>query len=226
MKAILFDCDGTLADSFGIIVGTMRIVFERAGRKVPNDEAIHGVIGLSLETAIHRLAPDMSAAEAASLATIYRTTFHELRNDPAMAEELFEGVDRMLRRLAARDDLVLGIVTGKSQRGVRLIVERHRLEGLFEVVRTADDCPSKPDPAMVLECCAELGVPPQHTVVVGDSVFDMRMAIAAGAAAFGVTWGAAASADLKAAGAGQIFETVSALSEALDLWAGQTMVRA
>lgn len=224
MKAILFDCDGTLADSFGIIVGTMRRVFERAGLPIPSDEAVHGVIGLSLETAIHRLTPATDGERLAELTDLYRSTFHEMRNDPAMDETLFDGVRPMLARLKGRPGMVLGMVTGKSRRGVRIIVERHDLGAIFQVVRTADDCPSKPDPAMVLECCRETGVDPRDCVVVGDSVYDMAMGVAAGATAFGVSWGAAGAPALEAAGASRVFDDVGSLCGALEEWIGEPRV--
>lgn len=215
MRAILFDLDGTLADSFHLIVGTMRRVFEEAGLPRPDDRDVEGVIGLSLPTAIHRLTPATSDDELARLVDLYRTTFHQIRNDPAMEERLFPGVEEMLRTLAARETLRLGIVTGKSRRGVRIVTQKHGIDGLFQAVRTADDCPSKPDPSMVLECCAELGVQPAEAIVVGDSVYDMQMAGAAGAEALGVAWGAGSPEALLEAGAGRVVPNVAALLEAL-----------
>ena len=221
MRAILFDCDGTLADSFGIIVGTMRETFRRAGLPVPDETAVHGVIGLSLDLAIHRLTPTTSEADLPALVEAYRGVFHELRNDPSLEEALFPGIEPLLRRLAAREDILLGMVTGKSRRGVRIIVEKHGLEGVFRAVRTADDCPSKPHPAMVLECCAELGVDSAKTIVVGDAIFDMAMAVAAGARALGVSWGASSPDALTAAGAERVVADAGELSAALDDWMGE-----
>ncbi len=218
MKAILFDCDGTLADSFGLICGTMRRCFAMAGLPEPDDAATSGVIGLSLDLAIHRLAPTVPADQLPALVETYRQAFHQIRAEGTYPEALFPGIEPMLRRLAARDDVLLGMVTGKSRRGVRNVVETHALEGVFLAVRTADDCPSKPHPAMVLECCDVLGVRPADALVVGDAIYDMQMAVAAGAVGWGVAWGAQPPEALKLAGASGVSTTVTELDAALDRW--------
>jgi phosphoglycolate phosphatase len=121
----------------------------------------------------------------------------------------------MLEDMRRRDDLVLGMVTGKSRRGVRSIVETHGFDGVFMTVRTADDCPSKPHPAMVLECCAETGIEPGETVVIGDTVYDIDMARSAGARAIGVSWGNHDAERLKAAGADRLARTPGELAALL-----------
>lgn len=223
MRAILFDCDGTIADSFGIIVGTMRKTFEAAGLAVPADADIRGIIGLSLDVAIQRLAPSVKPGAIASLVGLYKETFHRQRNELALREALFPGAETLLRQLAARDDVFVGMVTGKSRRGVAAIIQAHGLEGIFQAVRTADDCPSKPHPAMVLECCSDLHVAPENAIVVGDSVFDIQMAVAARADAIGVTWGAASAGDLAASGASLVVSTMDALTVALEERLGQRL---
>jgi len=218
MRLVLFDCDGTLADSFGLIIETMRRCFATAGLPVPDDDAVRGIIGISLDLAIHRLAPTLTADELPGVVEIYRTEFHLARAEAAHTERLFPGAEALLRKLAARNDVTLGMVTGKSRRGVRLVVEAHGLEGLFQTVRTADDCASKPHPAMVLESCAEAGIDPARTIVVGDAVYDMRMAKAAGAAAIGVTWGALDAAALEQTGANRVASTMDELERLLLDW--------
>ncbi len=104
-------------------------------------------------------------------------------------EPLYPGAADAVAALARRDDIVLGIATGKSQRGVRAVLARHGLLEHFITIKTADDAPSKPDPGMVLHAMSEAGVAADDTVVVGDTVYDIAMARAAGAAAIGVTWG-------------------------------------
>lgn len=224
MRLILFDCDGTLADSFGMICATMRRAFAVHGLPEPADEATRAIIGLSLEEAMRRLHPTADGLVHAALAAGYREVFHRARADPGFRETLFEGIKPLLASLAARDDVLLGVVTGKSRRGVVSIVDAHGLHGHFLAVRTADDCPSKPHPAMVLECCAELGVEPAETIVVGDAVYDMAMARAAGAEAIGVTWGASSADALRTAGATVIAENVAELARILEAWiAGASM---
>ncbi len=79
------------------------------------------------------------------------------------------------------------------------------------VTRTADDCPSKPHPAMVLESCAETGIDANRTIVIGDAVYDMQMARYAGAMAAGVSWGYHDRQGLIEAGAHHILEAPSEL---------------
>ncbi|MBO0663011.1 HAD-IA family hydrolase [Jiella sp. MQZ9-1] len=216
MKAILFDCDGTIADSAGLIATIMTRAFARFGIEPPTPEATRAIIGLSLETAVHALRPSLRESESQTIAENYRIEYRAERARPDFTEELFAGMAALLTDLAARDDVLVGMVTGKSRRGVAALTAHHGLTACFHVVRTADDCPSKPHPAMVLECCGEFGLDPQAAVVVGDTTFDMQMAKAAGAHAIGVTWGSHASVLLIRAGADEIVTDVAALSEALE----------
>lgn len=218
MKLVLFDCDGTLADSFGLICEAMRLTFVEYGLPAPEDAATRAIIGLSLGTAIEALAPAASPALVARMVETYRVSFRATREDPGFREALFPGIRGMLDRLTARDDVGLGLVTGKTRRGVDAVVSAHGLEGVFAAVRTADDCPSKPHPAMVLECCAELGVEPFRTIVVGDAIHDIGMALAAGAEAIGVPWGAASPEALLDIGAARIAADVPQLAQLVDSW--------
>jgi phosphoglycolate phosphatase len=114
-------------------------------------------------------------------------------------EPLFPGILELMNTLQGRDEIILGAVTGKSRRGLDSVRETHGFK--FVASRTADDCPSKPHPAMVTECCDETGMQPADTLVIGDAIYDMQMAKAAGATAIGVSWGYASVTELKEAGA-------------------------
>ena len=218
MRAILFDCDGTIADSCGLICETMRRAFTAHGLPAPDDAATRAIIGLSLDVAIERLHPQADRATVLALTEGYREAFRRSRLDASFRETLFPGMKALIDELSARDDVLLGLVTGKSRRGVAAICETHGMTASFLAVRTADDCPSKPHPAMVEECCAEFGIAPEDAVVVGDSVHDMAMARAAGAAALGVAWGTHGADDLLAHGAFAVAGNVEALAGHLDGW--------
>ena len=123
------------------------------------------------------------------LVTCYKTAFAALRQSDQHLEPLYPGARAALDALGRRPDTLLGIATGKSQRGVRAVLGRHGLSERFATIQTADDAPSKPHPGMVLAAMRETGVPPRDTVVVGDTVFDVEMARAAGARAIGVAMG-------------------------------------
>jgi phosphoglycolate phosphatase len=218
MKAILFDCDGTIADSFGVICDIMRRTFAAHGLDAPSDAATRDIIGLSLDVAIARLHPDAEEPLLASLVSGYRTHFHAARAEPSFREALFPEMKALIDRLAGSDSILLGMVTGKSRRGVAAICEAHEMTAAFSVVRTADDCPSKPHPAMVLECCAYLGVDARETLVVGDSIYDVEMARAAGATALGVAWGTHPRDMLLAAGAAEVAGTPADLGVLIESW--------
>ena len=114
---------------------------------------------------------------------------------------------------------MLGIATGKSQRGVRLVLGHHGLLDHFITIKTADDAPSKPDPGMVVDAMREAGVEAGDTVVIGDTVYDIAMARAAGAAAVGVTWGYHRGEALVEAGAFAVIDDFSTLVPTLDkMW--------
>ncbi|MER0237825.1 HAD-IA family hydrolase [Fulvimarina sp. MAC8] len=218
MKAVLFDCDGTIADSAGLICDIMERCFIAHGLEPPAREATRSIIGLSLDTAIAALRPSLTRFEVERLADAYRNEYRLERTRPHFADHLFDGMADLVRDLASREYVLVGMVTGKSRRGVAALTASHGLTEAFSVVRTADDCPSKPHPAMVLESCAELGLDPLHAVVVGDTSFDMEMARAAGSTAIGVSWGSHTPDHLVRSGSHQVTETVPDLASALDLW--------
>lgn len=201
MKLVLFDCDGTLVDSGDTIHRCMAASFVDAGLVPPAIADTHSIIGLSLPLAIAQLLGREVDEQVHWLTNRYKENFVLLRQQPDFSEPLYDGILPLLTELGGRDDLLLGIVTGKSQRGVRSIFERHNIGHHFVVVRTADDCPSKPHPAMVLESCTEMGIEPEQTIVIGDAIYDMQMARSAGALATGVSWGYHDASALLGAGA-------------------------
>ena len=186
MKLIVFDVDGTLVDSEDLIVAAQRAAFLAHGLEPPTRERSLSIVGLSLVQAMRVLVPD---GPAESLAEGYKTAFQRLRADPAYREPLFPGAAELLAELSGRDEVVLGIATGKSRRGVAHLLARHGWERVFATIQTADDHPSKPHPAMLEQALAETGAAPRDSVMIGDSTFDMAMARAAGIGAVGVSWG-------------------------------------
>lgn len=213
MNLVIFDLDGTLINSEAIILEAQFETFARCGLKHPGREAGLGIVGLTLDIALMRLAglerPDDVLTET------YRQVFGAMRlqaeSDPKLAEPLFPGVAEMLAELSRRPDTVLGIATGKSRRGADYIIERHGWGGLFATTQTADDAASKPHPEMILRAMRETGAQPGATLMIGDSNFDMEMAVAAGVAPVAVSWGFQSVPALKAAGAAHVIEDWAAL---------------
>lgn len=200
-KLFLFDCDGTILDSVDIIHDSMVHTFAEAGYGVPLQSQTRSIIGLTLDLAIARLLDRKVDAEIETMTARYKQHFHKLYNKPDFSQSLFDGMEKLITDFASHKWVTLGVVTGKSKRGMDMFFDKHGFRDDFKVVRTADDCASKPHPAMVLECCDEMQIVPADTVVIGDSVFDMEMAKAAGAQAIGVAWGYNEVPLLRAAGA-------------------------
>ena len=215
-RLALFDCDGTLADSQREIVLAMSAAFERCGLAPPTPPAIRVAIGLSLPRLMMQLAPTLDDAAQEALVDAYRATFFEHRTAAgAGPEPLYDGIVAALDAL--RDEgWLLGVATGKSQRGLVRLLTAHGLIDRFVTLQTADFHPSKPDPAMCRAAIAEAGVTARETVVIGDTGFDMRMARSAGARALGVEWGYHPVDELLRAGAEAVAEHPSALPALLE----------
>lgn len=214
MKLALFDCDGTLVDSGGLIHEVMARTFEAFDLERPPLSATKSIIGLTLDIAIARLlGREHVDDQALAMTAHYKSIFAGVRAEAGFQELLFPGIADMMQTLSSRDALLIGAVTGKSRRGLTHISETHGFDRIFFVSRTADDCPSKPHPAMVTECCFEAGIDAKDTVVIGDAIYDMQMAKAAGASAIGVAWGYASVPDLIEAGADFVARTPADIIE-------------
>jgi len=212
---IVFDCDGTLADSQHVIVEAMRLAFESVDLAAPGRGAILRTVGLSMPEAIKMLAPEQFPETRGDLIRSFRDHCAALRRQPHGQEPLFPGAASLLSKLAAKEGVVLGIATGKARRGVMRFIEENGLQGIFSTIQTANDAPSKPHPAMLLQAMEETGAAPDSTVMIGDTSYDMIMAVCARVDAIGVAWGYHSPADLKMAGARTVVSSFSALEHAL-----------
>lgn len=217
MRLVLFDCDGTLVDSAGLIHEVMARTFVAYDLPRPDISETKSIIGLTLDIAIARMMGQAHVDDRAiAMTAYYKSIYADVRAEAGFQEPLFAGISDVMSTLSARDDLVLGAVTGKSRRGLNVISQTHGFTPIFAVSRTADDCPSKPHPAMVTECCAEANIAASYTIVIGDAIYDMQMAKSAGATAIGVAWGYASVPELVAAGADSIARTPSDLIRVLE----------
>ena len=215
-RLAVFDCDGTLVDSQANICRAMEATFIAHRLDPPDRAAIRGIVGLSLAPAIARLLPEADADLHHAMAEEYKRAFHAMRASAALdPEPLYDGILETLDALDAAGWL-LGVATGKSDRGLRLILEHHGIYDRFVTLQTADRHPSKPHPAMLELAIAEAGATPGTTAMIGDTSYDMAMARAAGARAVGVLWGYHTSAELLGAGAQVIADHASQLPAHLE----------
>lgn len=199
-RLVVFDCDGTLVDSQHSICTAMTRAFEGARLTPPDRLAILSVVGLSLPHAIARLLPEAEADFHDHLSDRYKQAFHQLRAEKAVSEPLYPGIADLIRDLDAQGWL-LGVATGKSDRGLGLCLAHHGIAGHFVTLQTADRHPSKPHPSMLLTAMAEAGAAPETTVMIGDTRFDIDMGLAAGVRSIGVGWGYHPPHELAEAGA-------------------------
>jgi phosphoglycolate phosphatase len=184
-RLLVFDWDGTLADSTAIIAGALQQACRDLDLPVPDDVAARFVIGLGLVDALRHVAPTLPSVDYPRLSERYR--HHYLARDPEIP--LFNGAREMLDELDARGFL-LAIATGKSRGGLTRALAQQGLAHRFCASRCADEGFSKPHPDMLLnlmDCC---GVLPAQTLMIGDTTHDLELARNAGASALAVTYGA------------------------------------
>jgi phosphoglycolate phosphatase len=189
---IAFDWDGTLYDSTQIIVRCIQAAVTDVGGQTPTHEQAAYVIGMALMPALAHAAPDVPKEKYPQLGERYRYHYAMHHNDLS----LFEGVLPMLEALHERQHL-LAVATGKSRKGLDEALHQVALRGIFDASRTADETAGKPDPRMLHELMAELGVTPERTLMIGDTTHDLLMANNAGCASVGVSYGAHGSSGLE-----------------------------
>jgi phosphoglycolate phosphatase len=187
-RLAVFDCDGTLVDSGGNIFAALSDAFSEHGLVVPPPEVSRRVIGLSLVEAIATLVPEEDREQHVVLAESYKRHFQRARAEGRIEEPLFEDIPELIASLEA-DGWLLAVATGKSDRGLSLCLDCHGIVDRFVSLQTADRHPSKPHPSMVEQAMADAGASPETTIVIGDTAFDMGMAVAAGATGIGAGWG-------------------------------------
>ena len=182
---IAFDWDGTLYDSTAVIARCIQLAVADVGGTPPTDEAARYVIGMGLMQALAHAAPDVPADRYPQLGERYRHHYLAHQNDLS----LFDGVLPLLQGLRQRHHW-LAVATGKSRRGLDEVLHTVELKGMFDGSRTADETAGKPHPRMLHELMREFGVDPERTLMIGDTTHDLQMALNAGCASVGVSYGA------------------------------------
>ena len=182
---VVFDWDGTLSDSTAIIVRCIQAAVLDVGGARPSDAAASYVIGLGLMQALAHAAPDVPVEKYPELGARYRHHYSARQHDIS----LFAGVLPLLAELKTRGHH-LAVATGKSRRGLNDALQAAELRGVFDGSRTADETAGKPDPRMLKELMSEFDVQAERLLMIGDTTHDLQMALNAGCASVGVSYGA------------------------------------
>lgn len=182
---IAFDWDGTLFDSTALITRCIQAAVVDVGGRLPSVQDASYVIGLGLMQALAHAAPDVPREKYPELGARYRHHYLQHHNDIS----LFDGVLAMLDALGQRKHW-LAVATGKNRKGLDDALHSVELQGMFHASRTADETAGKPDPRMLHELMQQFGVPPERVLMVGDTTHDLQMALNAGCASVGVSYGA------------------------------------
>jgi phosphoglycolate phosphatase len=186
---LVFDWDGTLADSIERIVTSLQYASKTALDIDISEQHARNVIGLGLHEAVCALHPELDEQQHREhlnrVADAYRQHYLYENTVPA---PLFAGVEDMLERLK-QAGYTLAIATGKSRTGLERTIQEHAVGQLFATTRCAGETKSKPDPAMLHEILNELDYQPASALMIGDSEHDLKMAANANVASIGVTHG-------------------------------------
>ena len=188
---IVFDWDGTLADSTGLIVDAIQVACRELGLAPPGEEAARFVIGLGFDSAVRHVAPGLDPAAYPAFSAAYRR--HYLAEESRIA--LFEGARELLAKLDA-SGYMLAVATGKSRAGLEHALAACHLRGRFHATRCADEGQPKPHPDMLHNLMGFLAASPERTVMIGDTTHDLELARNAGARALGVSYGAHTAVEL------------------------------
>jgi phosphoglycolate phosphatase len=183
-KVIIFDWDGTIVNSTGLIVKAIKEAALIKGITLGDEKKIFSVIGLGLDQAFYKLFDYLTKEDLINLQGLYRDSYLKNINEVS----LFDGIEFGIKDLHRRG-YSLAIATGKSRRGLNLALRESGLEPLFRITKSVDECFSKPHPQMVNEILDFYSVAKDEALIIGDSSYDLEMALNAGIDSLGVTFG-------------------------------------
>lgn len=205
---IVWDWDGTIADSTGMITNAILKAAEQVGLPALTPQVASSIIGLGLRESIETLYGDIPAEQAQALAKQYNANYYAGESEIL----LFSGAEETIAELN-RKGFKLAVATGKSRRGLNFALEHTGLGKHFHATRTVDECFSKPHPQMLDELMDDLVILPERTLMIGDTSYDLHMAKNAGVSSVGVTYGAQSSEHWQHLGPIRQFDDFVSLSE-------------
>lgn len=207
-ELVIFDWDGTLMDSTGLIASCIQQSCRDMGLPVPPESEAKWVIGLGFLQSVEHVAPGLDRERALALAESYRRHFVAREHEAP----LYEGIPALLAELRGRDRR-LAVATGKARRGLDRALASSGLGPFFEATRCADEGFPKPHPDMVLRLLDETGVAPDRALMIGDTTHDLELAANAGVDAVAVLYGAHDEVLLRAREARHFARTVGDLRQ-------------
>lgn len=184
-KLLVFDWDGTLMDSEARIVSCVHAAARDMAIEAPSEDRVRDIIGLGLKEALDKLFPGSDDPFKERFIEFYRHYFLHEDSTPSL---LFPGARAVLNGLAG-EDYLLAVATGKGRPGLDKVLKETGLKSLFHATRCADETFSKPHPEMLMQIMDELGVEPTDTLMIGDTEYDLQMAINAGTHGLAVSYG-------------------------------------
>lgn len=215
LRFAAFDLDGTLIDSAGSIVSNVMACWADCGFPEIDPEDARRIIGLPWETSVRALLPGAGEAEFVKIRNYYDDVRNGKKTRPPTEEIAFDGAHDILDVLEEQGYL-LGLVTSRSGGRLQELLESHNLQDRFLTHKTADMGPGKPNPHLLIEAMNDLGVERENTVMIGDTTFDIQMAVNAGAGSVGVSWGVHEVHELHDAGAHHVVDAFHELPSVLD----------
>ncbi|MGI2326721.1 HAD family hydrolase [Planococcus sp. YIM B11945] len=182
MKAVIFDFDGTLANTLPVCDFAFQHVFKKFDQRELTSEEIRAMFGPSETGIIQKNLIHMNKEEAIEL---YYTKYLEHHAEFVEHNKEIEDLLRHLKEKGAK----IGIVTGKARRSLDISLQALGMESYFDAIITGDDVINpKPDPEGVFKVLHLLNAAPQEAMFIGDSDADIQAGIQAGVFTVGVHW--------------------------------------
>lgn len=204
---VVWDWDGTIADSTGMITQALIKAADEVGLPALSEVRARSIIGLGLRESIEVLYGDIPEFQAQALANHYQRNYYAGENTMV----LFRGIADTIAAID-RTGCKQAVATGKGRRGLNAALQLSGLSKFFNATKTVDECFSKPHPQMLDELMDELVVMPARTLMIGDSQYDMQMGKNAGVITAAVSYGSQTASHLQQYSPDYLFDDVATLS--------------
>lgn len=185
LKLIVFDWDGTLADSVGKIIECKKFLAEKYSLPAPCEETIRGVLGTQFESALATCFPDASQ----DILNTMGNEFHELMQQDDYQAKLFPYSFGLLNEFK-KSGIKLAIATSKDKNEMDRAIIHNNLLGIFNPICCGKQYQEKPNPAMLKYIMQKFGITPGECIMIGDTTTDIQFAANAGIKTICVTFGA------------------------------------